>query len=115
MGNAYGDSLGVGWAVNVTFACGGAVRTLTPPDPYLKGAWCPGGFNPRTYQVKKPVSKCAFQTQHLHLQRGAATVVVGNLTAGNSKYVYVDGRGLSHAHNRPRVYASSQLFNANTV
>jgi hypothetical protein len=27
--------------------------TLTPPDPYLKGAWYTGGFNPWTYQVKK--------------------------------------------------------------
>jgi hypothetical protein len=28
---------------------------------------------------------------------------------------YFDGRGLSLAHNRPRVYASSQHFNVNTV
>jgi hypothetical protein len=34
--------------------------TLTPPAPYLKDARYPGGFNPCTYQVKKPVSKCAF-------------------------------------------------------
>ena len=27
-------------------------RTLTPPDPQLKSAWYPGGFNPCTYQVK---------------------------------------------------------------
>jgi hypothetical protein len=27
--------------------------TLTPPDPQLKGARYPGGFNPCTYQVKK--------------------------------------------------------------
>jgi hypothetical protein len=25
---------------------------LTPPDPQLKGAWYPGGFNPCAYQVK---------------------------------------------------------------
>jgi hypothetical protein len=35
---------------------------LTPPDPQLKGAWYPGGFNPRTYQVKTRfqslLSKC---------------------------------------------------------
>jgi selenocysteine lyase/cysteine desulfurase len=24
--------------------------TLTPPDPSLKGAWYPGGFNPCTYK-----------------------------------------------------------------
>jgi hypothetical protein len=24
----------------------GLYTTLTPPDPYLKGAWYPGGFNP---------------------------------------------------------------------
>jgi hypothetical protein len=41
--------------------------TLTPPDPQLKGAWYPGGFNPCTYQVKKPVSKCAFQMQRAPL------------------------------------------------
>jgi hypothetical protein len=35
--------------------------TLTPPDPQLKGAWYPGGFKPRTYQLKKPVSKRALQ------------------------------------------------------
>ena len=27
-------------------------RTLTPPDPQLKGAWSSKGFNPCTYQVK---------------------------------------------------------------
>jgi hypothetical protein len=26
--------------------------TLTPPDPQLKGAWYPGGFNPCAYRVK---------------------------------------------------------------
>jgi hypothetical protein len=35
---------------------------LTPPDPQLKGAWYPGGFNPCTYQVKSRfqtlLSKC---------------------------------------------------------
>ena len=36
--------------------------TLTPSDPQLKGAWYPGGFNPRTYKVRNPVSKRAFQT-----------------------------------------------------
>jgi hypothetical protein len=30
----------------------GRCTTLTPPDPWLKGAWYPGGFKPRTYQVK---------------------------------------------------------------
>jgi hypothetical protein len=37
--------------------------TLTPPDPQLKCAWYPGGFNPCTYEVKTrfqnlPFSKC---------------------------------------------------------
>jgi hypothetical protein len=36
-------------------------RTLTPPDPQLKSAWYPGGFNPCTYQVKTRFPKCAFQ------------------------------------------------------
>jgi hypothetical protein len=35
--------------------------TLTPPDPQLKGARCPGGFNPRAYQARNPVSKFAFK------------------------------------------------------
>jgi hypothetical protein len=29
----------------------GLLRALTPPDPQLKGAWYPGGFNPCTYKV----------------------------------------------------------------
>jgi hypothetical protein len=33
---------------------------MTPPDPQLKGACCPGAFNPCACQVKKPVSKRAF-------------------------------------------------------
>ena len=39
---------------------------MTPPDPSLKGAWYPGGFNPCTYQVNNPVSKFAFQVHNLH-------------------------------------------------
>jgi hypothetical protein len=27
-------------------------RPLTPPDPQLKAAWYPGGFNPCAYHVK---------------------------------------------------------------
>jgi hypothetical protein len=34
---------------------------LTPPDPQLKGAWCPGGFNPCTYQVKKRFQNLPFK------------------------------------------------------
>jgi hypothetical protein len=45
--------------------------TLTPPDPQLKGAWYPGGFNPCDYQVKKLVSKFAFQMQLVPLRIGA--------------------------------------------
>jgi hypothetical protein len=35
--------------------------TLTPPDPQLKGARYPGGFNPCTYQVKNRFQNFAFQ------------------------------------------------------
>jgi hypothetical protein len=34
---------------------------LIPPDPQLKGAWYPGGFNPRTYQVKNRFRNFPFQ------------------------------------------------------
>jgi hypothetical protein len=44
----------------------GLYTLLTPPDPQLKGAWYPGGFNPCTYQVRNPVSKCAFSKCNLH-------------------------------------------------
>jgi hypothetical protein len=47
------------------------VYNLTPPDPWLKGAWYPGGFNPCTYQVKKPVSRFAFQVNNLRRYREA--------------------------------------------
>ena len=64
---------------------------MTPPDPQLKGAWYPGGFNPRTYRVKTrfqnvPV-KCglrryvaeafdaAFSVAHAGLVRGCSVLV----------------------------------------
>jgi hypothetical protein len=53
-------------AARAAAAVGPPRCTLTPPDPQQKGAWYPGGFNPRTYQVKNPVSKCAFQVHNLH-------------------------------------------------
>jgi hypothetical protein len=34
---------------------------LTPPDPQLKGAWYPGGFNPGTYQVKNRFQNVPFK------------------------------------------------------
>jgi hypothetical protein len=42
---------------------------LTPPDPQLKGARYPGGFNPCTYQAKKPVSKFCLSQVHNNLHR----------------------------------------------
>jgi hypothetical protein len=45
-----------GFDILLFLAVAGAITvgrcTLTPPDPYLKGAWYPGGFKPCTYQVK---------------------------------------------------------------
>jgi hypothetical protein len=38
-------------------------RTLTPPDPQLKGAWYPGGFKPCTYQVKTRFQTVPFKMQ----------------------------------------------------
>jgi hypothetical protein len=54
-------------------------RTLTPPDPQLKGAWYPGGFNPCTYQVKKTVPKFAFQVHSLHRYSAARVALHGAL------------------------------------
>jgi hypothetical protein len=34
---------------------------LTPPDPQLKGAWYPGGFKPRTYQVRNRFQNVPFK------------------------------------------------------
>jgi hypothetical protein len=34
---------------------------LTPPDPQLKGAWYPGGFNPCTCQTKTWFQAFAFK------------------------------------------------------
>jgi hypothetical protein len=36
-------------------------RALTPPDPQLKGAWYPAGFNPCTYQVKTRFQNSPFK------------------------------------------------------
>jgi hypothetical protein len=33
---------------------------LNPPDPYLKGAWYPGGFNPCAYEVKNRFQNVPF-------------------------------------------------------
>jgi hypothetical protein len=46
-------------------------RTLTPPDPQLKGAWYPGGFNPCTYQVKNRFQNVLFKFNlHRPLHQG---------------------------------------------
>jgi hypothetical protein len=47
-------------------AHGGGRRALTPPDPQLKGAWYPRGFNPRTYQSKTRFQDLPFQNATLH-------------------------------------------------
>jgi hypothetical protein len=44
---------------------GGGRCTLTPPDPQLKGAWYPGGFNPCTYCVRNRFQSLPF-TVNLH-------------------------------------------------
>jgi hypothetical protein len=45
---------------------------LTPPGPYLKGAWYPGGFNPYTYQVKTWFQNLPFEF-NLHRYSAGAT------------------------------------------
>jgi hypothetical protein len=42
-------------------ARGGARCTLTPPDPQLKGAWYPGGFNPCAYQADNRFQNVPFK------------------------------------------------------
>jgi hypothetical protein len=59
--------------------------TLTPPHPYLKGAWYPGGFNPRTYQVKTPVSRFAFQSCNLRRYGEGIRGVLVPPTGGHKK------------------------------
>jgi hypothetical protein len=39
----------------------GLYTPLTPPDPQLKGAWYPGGFNPCTYHVKTRFQSVPFR------------------------------------------------------
>jgi hypothetical protein len=41
----------------------GAVCALSPPDPQLKGAWYPGGFNPCPDRVKTRFQDVPFKTQ----------------------------------------------------
>jgi hypothetical protein len=48
--------------------------TLNPPDPQLKGAWYPGGFNPRTHQVKTRFQSLPF-TKMQHLRRSSADIL----------------------------------------
>jgi hypothetical protein len=38
---------------------------LTPPDPQLKGAWYPGGFNPCAYHVENRFQNVPFKMQLL--------------------------------------------------
>jgi hypothetical protein len=49
---------------------GGGCARLPPPDPQLKGAWYPGGFNPCTYQVKTRFQSVPFKMQLAPLHPG---------------------------------------------
>jgi hypothetical protein len=42
------------------------VRALTPPDPNLKGAWYPGGFNRCTCRVENRFQGFAFLKRNSH-------------------------------------------------
>jgi hypothetical protein len=53
----------------------GQYTSLTPPDPQLKGAWYPGGFNPRTYQATLWFQGLPFSMQLAPLQRGGVGVL----------------------------------------
>ena len=67
---------------------------LTPPDPQLKGAWYPGGFNSlnvSNLSGEKLVLKCAFQMQLAQLRGGGdAPKKAGKLKKdANGKFVRV--------------------------
>jgi hypothetical protein len=65
--------------------------TLTPTDPQLKGAWYPGGFNPRTYQVKPRFQNVPFKF-NLYRYDEAQFDEEGTLKVGDTGG---GGRGLS--------------------
>jgi hypothetical protein len=55
--------------------------TLIPPDPQLKGAWYPGGFNPRTYRVKNRFQNVPFKRNLHHY----AAVKMAGISAASLK------------------------------
>jgi hypothetical protein len=75
--------------------------TLTPPDPQLKGAWYPGGFNPCTCQVKNRFQNEPFKCNLAPLQKGgrgeidqkAAQAPAGNRRSGQRQRALVDTVG----------------------
>ena len=52
---------------------------MTPPDPSLKGAWYPGGFNPCADQVKNRFQNVPFKCD---VRRYAAGKLVAELGKG---------------------------------
>jgi hypothetical protein len=71
---------------------------LTPPDPQLKGAWYPGGFNPCTYQVKKTVSKRAFHQMQLAPLRRDSRKKGKRRRVGRGDHVRSFRQGLTIVH-----------------
>jgi hypothetical protein len=67
-----------------TFAAGvGLYKLLTSPDPQLKGAWYPSGFNPCTYQVKNRFQSLPFKC-NLYRYSGESVVTQGEVGGGTS-------------------------------
>jgi hypothetical protein len=56
---------------------GGLHSALTPPDPQLKGAWCPGGFNPCVYHVENRFQNVPFKCSLYRYDLGAQALIGG--------------------------------------
>jgi hypothetical protein len=67
---------------------GGAVHTLTPPDPQLKGARYPGGFNPCAYHVQIRYKIVPFKCN----LRRCSEALKGRLTVQGGGMVPLSGR-----------------------
>jgi hypothetical protein len=63
---------------------------LTTPDPQLKGAWYPGGFNPCTYQVKNRFQNVPFKWVNSHRYNADGRKVTPSTMVGRCTLNQVD-------------------------
>jgi hypothetical protein len=62
--------------------------TLTPPDPQLKGAWFPGGFNPCVYRVRTRFQNVAFKCNLRRYAEYAHLIQWGQDRPGAGRLLY---------------------------